>query len=489
MGGAIANQGSTMRVQQMMLPAVVAAMLGPLPVAAQSFGDLSPDTREFVSVSAPVVALVGVTVLDGTGAEARADQTVVIRDGRIAAIGPAGEVEVPAGAEVHELPGHTVIPGMVGMHDHLFYSGGGRQAQLSFSAPRLYLGSGVTTIRTTGSDAPYSDLSLKDAVDAGQVPGPRIEITAPYITGSDGGVTSMAIVDDAEEARRFVDYWGDEGATWIKAYTNISREALGAAIEAAHARGMKVTGHLCSVTYREAVDLGIDNIEHGFLTASDFVEGKQPDECPSNSMIAIGVQGDPTGATAQEVIRHMAENGVGMTSTLAVIEPFIPDRPVMDERTLEVMAPEIREAYVRTRENIETNENWPFRPEMFRKAMAFELAFVEGGGILAGGVDPTGTGGTIHGFGDQRNYELLVEAGLTPAQAVQAMSLNGARILGEEERLGSVEEGKFADLVVLEGDLVADPSVIRAVRIVFKNGVGFDPEKLIESTKGRVGVS
>ena len=95
----------------------------------------------------------------------------------------------------------------------------------------------------------------------------------------------------------------------------------------------------------------------------------------------------------------------------------------------------------------------------------------------------------IHGFGDQRNYELLVEAGLTPAQAVEAMSLNGARILEKEGDLGSIETGKAADLVVLEGDLAADPSVIRAVRIVFKNGVGYDPSKLIESTKGRVGVS
>jgi predicted amidohydrolase YtcJ len=126
---------------------------------------------------------------------------------------------------------------------------------------------------------------------------------------------------------------------------------------------------------------------------------------------------------------------------------------------------------------------------MFRKAMDFEKAYFDAGGVLAGGVDPTGTGGTLHGFGDQRNFELLVEAGLTPEQAVQAMSLNGARILDEDGEVGTVEEGKLADLVVLEGDLTADPSVIRAVRIVFKNGVGYDPAKLIESTKGRVGVS
>jgi imidazolonepropionase-like amidohydrolase len=465
------------------------ALTSPAALAAQSFDDLSPSTREFVSVSAPAVALVGVTVIDGTGADARTDQTIVLRDGRIEAVGASGDVAIPDDAEVHELPGHTVIPGMVGMHDHLFYSGGGREAQLSFSAPRLYLGAGVTTIRTTGSQSPYSDLSLKDAVDGGQVPGPHIEITAPYITGPGDGVTDMAVVDNAEEARRFVEYWADEGATWIKAYTNISRESLGAAIEAAHARGLKVTGHLCSVTYREAVDLGIDNIEHGFLTATDFIEGKEPDGCPPNSMIATGTQGDPSGETAQALMRHMVDNGVGMTSTLAVIEPFIPERKVMEERTLELMSPEIREGYEQTRTMIETNPNWPFTNAMFEKALAFEKAFVDAGGTLAGGVDPTGTGGVIHGFGDQRNYELLVEAGLTPAQAVEAMSLNGARILERDGDLGSIETGKAADLVVLEGDLAADASVIRAVRIIFKNGVGYDPSKLIESTKGRVGVS
>ncbi|MEN8376788.1 MAG: amidohydrolase family protein [Gemmatimonadota bacterium] len=460
------------------------------PAAAQSADQLSADTRQYVSVSSPVVALVGVTVIDGTGADAVADQTVVLRDGRIAAVGASGDVDIPEGADVHELPGHTVIPGMVGMHDHLFYAGGGRRAQLQFSAPRLYLGAGVTTIRTTGSQAPYSDLSMKAAIDVGQAVGPRIHVTAPYITGPAAGVTYMATVADEEEARRFVGYWADEGATWIKAYTNISRAALGAAIEEAHARGLRVTGHICSVTFEEAVDLGIDNIEHGFLTASDFIEGKQPDQCPSNSMISIGSRGDATGERAQNLIRKMVDNGVSMTSTLAVIEPFFPDRPeVMDQRTLDLLADEIRDAYVQFREQVEANANWPFTPGMFQKAMEFEKAFFDAGGVLAGGVDPTGTGGVIHGFGDQRNYELLIEAGLSPVQAVRAMSLNGALILGEEGDIGSVEAGKLADVLVLEGDLSGDASVIRNVRIVFKHGVGFDPTKLIESTKGRVGVS
>lgn len=199
-------------------------------LGAQSAATLSSGARDFVSVSDPVVVLSHVTVIDGTGAPPRQDQTIVIRDGRIAEVGAAASVAAPAGAPVMDLTGKTVIPGIVGMHDHLFYNAaGGRSAGLAFSGPRLYLGSGVTTIRTTGTTAPYADINTKHAVDAGKIPGPRIHITAPYITGPAGG-EDMAVLASPEAARRFVAYWVAEGATWIKAYTDIRRAELGAAI-------------------------------------------------------------------------------------------------------------------------------------------------------------------------------------------------------------------------------------------------------------------
>lgn len=458
---------------------------------AQASGDLSESVREFAAVDAEIVALKDATVIDGTGAPAAAGQTVLIEGGRITAVGPTAEVDVPEGAEVIDVAGHTVIPGMVGLHNHIFYTAaGGRQAQLNFSGPRLYLASGVTTVRTTGSQAPYADLNLKRSIDDGRTPGPRMHITAPYITGSGGGSpSSMAAVDSPEQARRFVEYWAEEGATWIKAYTDITRENLGAAITAAHEHGLKVTGHLCSVSFQEAVDLGIDNLEHGFLTNTDFDPNKTPDQCPTNSMITVGQEGDPTGEIAQATIRKMVDNDVSMTSTMAVIEPFIPTRSVEDERTLEAMAPEIREAYMDTRGRIkEAGPNFPFNEEMLKKEMAFEVEFARSGGLLAAGVDPTGIGGAIHGFGDQRNLELLVEAGFSTEEAVQICSANGAKILGVSDELGTIAPGKLADLVVLQGDLASDPSAIRSVTLVFKDGVGYDSPKLIESVKGLVGV-
>ena len=456
---------------------------------AQSFATLSPGARQYVSVSDSIVVLANATLIDGTGAAPRAGQTVVIRDGRIAQVGAAATMRPPAGARVIDLAGHTVIPGLVGMHDHLFYTAaGGRAAQMSYTGPRLYLASGVTTIRTTGGRSPYAEINTRDAINGGRVPGPRVHLTAPYITGgTEGSAGSMATVNSPEAARRFVAYWAQEGATWIKAYTDIRAEDLRAAIDEAHKRGMKVTGHLCSVSFREAVALGIDNLEHGSLTATDFDPQKRPDHCPPNSMVRTGMA-SATSDTARAVIRDMIAKGVGMTSTLAVYEPFFPRRDVSDARTLEAMAPEVKEAYTRMRTHIDTAGTWPYTTAMLRNAMAFERAFVEAGGLLAAGVDPTGFGGALPGYGDQRNYELLTEAGFAPAKTIQIMSANGARILGVADKLGTVEAGKIADLVVLRGDLAANPAVIRNVVTVFKDGVGYDSARLIAAVKGRVGI-
>src|SRR5216683_4569757 len=275
-----------------------------------------------------VVALAVVTLVPAVPARAapRPDQTVVIRDGKIAEVGPAQTVRVPAGVRTMDLSGSTVIPGLVGMHDHLFYTAAGsRFAQMSYTGQRLYLAAGVTTIRTTGSRSPYAEINLKDQIDRGLEPGPRIHITAPYITGPQGGAM-MAVLASPEAARRFVAYWAAEGATWIKAYTDIRRAELGAAIAEAHKQGIKVTGHLCSVTLKEAVALGIDNLEHGMFAASDFDPTKAPDVCPAHVLARVN-DADAHGDVAQATIRTLVDHHISMTSTLAVVQPFATNRP------------------------------------------------------------------------------------------------------------------------------------------------------------------
>lgn len=468
-----------------------AALMGVLvaggsPAEAQLVEQLSSTVQAYVSVSDPVVALVGVTVVDGTGSPPQRNQTVVLRQGRIQAVGPSGQISVPGNARVLELPGHTVLPGLVGMHNHTFYTTRGRGVQLSFTAPRLYLASGITTLRTTGGREPYNEVNMAREVEQGLLPGPRIILTGPYITGRGGG-NSMAQVSGPDEARRVVRYWAEEGATWFKAYTRISREELGAAIQEAHSRGLRFTGHLCSVSFQEAVALGIDNLEHGFFTNTDWVPNRAPDSCPSN-LLGLLSEVDVASPEVNTTIRAMVENDVSLTSTLAVYELLVPGRPPLEERVLSALAPDARQEYLSVRSEIEAQGQGHFMVDVFRKGQAFELAYHRAGGLLAAGVDPTGIGGALPGYGDQRNFELLVEAGFTPVEVVQVMSLNGARILGMDDELGSVEVGKRGDLVVIQGDPISRPEDIRKVVTVFKDGVGYDAGRLEEAVQGLVGV-
>src|SRR5256885_8503959 len=210
--------------------------VGSLP--AQTAPVLSAAVREYVTVDAPVTAITHVRLIDGTGGAVAEDQTIVLASGKIQAVGGPAAVQVPAGAKVMDLTGHTVVPGFIGLHDHTFLTPATHVVHLGFSGPRLYLSSGVTTIRTTGSPTPYLDQNLKQAIDDGRVPGPRMYITGPYLTG---GMSGNPTVDEAthhlsspEEARRTVAYWAEEGVSWFKAYTTFTRAELAAAIDEAH---------------------------------------------------------------------------------------------------------------------------------------------------------------------------------------------------------------------------------------------------------------
>ena len=468
----------------LLLLCTIALIAFSAPAAGQRLETLSEQVRGFVSVDSETVALIHVWVVDGRGGEPLDDQTVVISGNRIAAVGPSAEVQVPDGAEILELAGHTVIPGIVGLHDHTHYQGAQRRLFLQMSGPRMYLGSGVTTIRTAGSFSPYAEITLKASIDRGEALGPRMHITGPYITGI-GGAGYMAQPSDPEAARRVVRYWAEEGATWFKGYAGIQRAELAAAIDEAHKLGLKVTGHLGVVTYSEAAEMGIDSLEHGLYASSDFDPMKEPDQrsgAGRNLLADLDIQG----AEVETLIRTLIGNGVAVTSTLAVIEQLVPGRPV-ESRTLEWMAPEVREAFERRHDGLQQSADRSPMVAVLQKLMEFEKRFVDMGGLLGAGVDPTGNGGAVPGFGDQRNFELLIEAGFAPVEAVQIMTYNGARVLGVDEDLGSVAVGKLADLIVIEGDLIENPETIREVRIVFKDGVGFDSAAVLESVKGLFG--
>jgi imidazolonepropionase-like amidohydrolase len=442
-----------------------------------------PDSASYLSVRDSSIALRHVEIIDGTAAAPRTDQTLVIVNGRIAAVGSDASVAIPNGTPVRDYAGYAVLPGLVGMHDHLFYtasrdqqrnSSGGLEPgflinEIPYSAPRLYLAGGVTTLRTTGSIEPYTDLRVRARIEAGAMPGPRLDLTAPYLEGAG---TSFAQMHE----------------TSFKAYMHITRAELAAAVAAAHRHGMRLTGHLCSVSWPEAIAAGIDDFEHGpIFTDSEFVTDRKPDICPDAKVLGASwgemSLSDPRIA---QLIHSLLEHQVAVTSTLPVFELSVPGRAPPQRRALSAMSDSARDSYLTYRALMDPNDANPAK--LFRLEMDFEHAFAAAGGLLLAGPDPTGAGGVLPGFGDQREIELLVEAGFTAVQAIQIGTQNGARFLHQDRDIGTIAAGKRADLILVHGDPAARIQDIENVEVVFKDGLGYDPQRLVDAVRGQVGI-
>jgi imidazolonepropionase-like amidohydrolase len=459
--------------------ALTAGLLAATAAAAQP--SLSAETLKYVSVNAPVVALTHAKVVDGTGAAPKTNQTLVLQDGVIRAYGPDSAVQIPAGAKVIDATGKTVIPGLVHMHEHLFYpmQAGKAYGYEAETFTKLYLAGGVTSMRTAGAMHFAGDMYVRDAINAGRQPGPWIDVTGPYINAP-GSVPQLMTIHTPEQAARAVDFYADQGATSFKAYTNLTRAELGAAIQAAHKRGLKLTGHLCSVTLREAADLGIDNIEHGFMAASDFKADKKPDVCPPGGGTSEAeLAADP--AKANALLDYLVAKKVAYTSTLSVRDTarYSPG--------IEVYAPDVRALFEDNRRQPKSSPDAPM-PSALKQLVGFAKAFYDKGGLLLVGTDPTGGGGVVPGFANHHEIEALVEGGFTFEQALKASTMNGATYLGRADRIGSVAVGKQADLVLIDGDPSLRVKDINKVEIVFKQGVGYDPNKLIDAVRGKSGL-
>ena len=347
--------------------------------------------------------------------------------------------KIPSDAVMHDLDGKTVMPGLVMVHEHSFYSsmvdGPFHMNQMEYSFPRMYLAAGVTTARTTGSLEPYTDLELRDRIERGEDIGPDYHLTAPYVDGIGTGIPQLHGVKSPADAARMINYWAEEGFTSIKLYVSLPAAEMDTAIKIAHANGLQVTGHIGRVSYREAAAMGIDNLEHGFLAASDWVAGRMPDEPANIGKIYDSIaEVNPKSKEVTQVIQHLIDENVAITSTLAIFETF-------------------------TR-----------------------------GGLLVVGTDPTGYGGFLAGYGSWRAIELLVEAGLSPIDAIKCATSNGAQLLSIAEQTGSIEVGKAADLIIVNGnpdEIIAD---LRKTETVFKDGIGYDSATLFKSIAGMVGI-
>jgi imidazolonepropionase-like amidohydrolase len=444
--------------------------------------------KEFITVDGDTVVLTHAKLIDGTGSPAKADQTIIIMKGRIASVGNSANVKVPQSARIIDCTGKTVIPGMVMMHEHLYYTmfldSYFNVSQMSTSFAKMYLAGGATTIRTGGSIEPQTDLGIKRMIGEGKLIGPDMDVTAPYIERPGFDIPALNVIKDSAEAAASVGFWAAKGCTSFKMYMHALPEDLRAVVREAHKRGLKVTGHLNTLTYREAAELGIDNLEHGFLASSDFDSTKKTGQFStlySQALLTLPENSEQM----KSLINFLVQKKVAITSTLPVFEPFT-DREIVLGGDTSVLLPEVRTVVVGRWKNAQHKDSAGVI--RFKKNMAWEKQFYDAGGLLLAGTDPTGAGRTIAGYGSRREIELLAEAGFSPVQAIKIATLNGAIYLGREKEIGSIEKGKQADLVILNGDLEKNIKDIRNTEMVFKKGVGFDSKKIFESVNGKVGL-
>ena len=454
----------------------------------------SDAAKKFIDYNSPVVVFRHALLIDGTGSTPRVNQTVIIKAGSIEWVGDDNKATIPKEAQEIDLTGKALLPGLVMLHEHMYISSfAGEEMflqlkQLPVTFPKLYLAAGATTIRTAGSIEPYEDLKIKKEIDLGNMVGPAIDVTGPYLEGQHAFFPQMNELKGPDDAVKFINYWADQGITSFKAYMNIDKATLKAAIDAAHKRKLKVTGHLCSITYSEAAELGIDHLEHGFVASSDFASLKKENECPIDNLDSGFYKMDIGSAHIKKLIRLLVDKKVGITSTLAVFEGYISSQQLLPQNVLDAYSPDAREYYLKEFARAKSMGADEVSDKSFSKAAKMEKMFYDAGGLLTVGTDPTGNGGVLAGYGSWRAIELLVETdGFTPLQAIKIATLNGAIAMGLDKIIGTIEQGKQADLIIVEGDPSKNINDIRKISLVFKNGVGYNSKRLFESVKGKVG--
>jgi imidazolonepropionase-like amidohydrolase len=445
----------------------------------------SPVVKPFIDYDTTVIAFTHCRLADVKHLKVLVDQTVVVRNGVITAIDDSKKLAPPAGSTIIDLTGKSLLPGFVLTHEHMYYAAYSADfsylhvKELPYTFPKLYLACGATTVRTAGSVEPYADLNLKRDIDQGKFLGPSMDVTAPYLEGKGSIFPGMHQLSGPEEAKAFVDYWASVGCTSFKGYMFIDKPTLKAAIDEAHAKGLKVTGHLCAVTYREAAEIGIDQLEHGFSVSTDFAPNKKENACPLGAPPIASV--DSPGVKA--LIKFLVDKKTIVTSTLAVIYNMTTLDTTIRPEVLEAMSPDTRAMFL----NVYIKMRSPYANNAMLEEFKMEKLFSDAGGLLTVGTDPTGNGSTLAGYGSQQSIELLTNAGFSPIEAIRIATLNGAKALGLEAKIGSIEVGKTADLVVIDGDISQDIKNIRKIEWVFKHGVGFNAQKIFTSVKGEVG--
>lgn len=434
-----------------------------------------------------VKALVGGTVIDGTGRDPIDDAVVLIDGERIDAVFRSGDMEVPAGAEVVDVTGSTVIPGLIDCHVHV-----GVLADNSFlqveDPPGLadlfmttLLSHGVTTVRDTGNFDPDEVFST---FKEGRANWPRFFGAGTILDGPADPPAPwrwLAIIDDEESARREAAKLIDAGMDFLKVYVWATLPVLRAVVSEAHRRGVRVAAHVGHmVTVEEAVKVGVDALEHVRIGRELVPEDRMGElEALAGRILdpLVGWQPwrfvDPESDLADGLIELMAERGTYITPTLTLSQaillgntPEAVNPPGLDEMPGPVVEQWNQYAYPFDY----SESDWEEAPVELRNQMAFIGRAQEGGVNVTAGTDLTNPF-VVPGHSMHEELRLLVEGcGFSPMEAIVAGTSRAADLLGQGDELGSVEKRKLADLVVLDGDPLDDIRNTQRISAVYKGG-------------------
>jgi imidazolonepropionase-like amidohydrolase len=459
----------------------VPSYLTPTPLAAATPTPPANILAPFLSfevADGEVIALNNATIIDGTGAPPRPNWTVLMQGDRILDVG--ADVQIPGGARVLDLAGQTVIPGLFDFHAHLYSSDGRALAGNFVAYPRLHLAAGVTTIFSPGDFAPQGAVELREQINRGEAIGPHVLTAGPYFEGP-SAASWMRSASTAAELRAAYSGWRTR-IDGVKVYTHITEDQLAALIEAAHADGLSVTGHLASVPAGRAIELGIDGLEHGLFSMSEFF----PRTANFAAQYCALAEVDMASPEVAALVDAIVANGVYVDPTFVVFAPeladFEPIPPDWDRYVTPLAVPHV----LRFQRAIQLSDDTCLRDALAKQQTLVRTLHSRGGLIVPGtdAVLPV----VLPGYGLHRELQYFVEAGLTPLEAIRAGTLDAATALGLEDDRGTIAPGQRADLVILEQDPSSDISAIGTTVLVFKDGWPYNPIALRSSVEGLIGI-
>jgi imidazolonepropionase-like amidohydrolase len=410
------------------------------------------------------LAIVGATLIDGTGAAPLPDSAVVIRDGRILAAGPRTSVKIPRHAHVVDAKGKFILPGLWDMHAHF--------EQVEWGP--IYLAAGVTTVRDCGNELEFIT-AVRDAVAQGRGLGPRL-LLAGIVDGSGPMAIGVERVDTPEQARSWVDKYHAAGFQQMKIYSSVKLEELKVVADEAHHLGMTVTGHIPEgLDAYQAIAAGQDQINH-ITYIADIMHAPFPAGMNRLDRAKAQANLDLESPEAKKALAFLKDHHTVVDPTMAVFEFFTVSTakpPASFEPGVNKVAPELAEQLTDVEPPTEYSA---LGEQIFQKELAIVGALHKAGIPVVAGTDQTVPGHSLH-----RELELYVQAGFTPMEAIQAATLVPARVMGLEKELGTVEKGKRGDLILIDGNPLQDIHNTRKVEYVITNGTMYHTAELWQS--------